>query len=209
MISPFVDPRTKEKLVFNEKMTSHVPSEQLLKSHGGSVDFEYEHATYWPELNKLAEERRKQQYERWVRGGKMVGELENYLRGGQETSLKDIIAKSSSESLRKHSSPPGFERETKNVSFGKPEDGDGQRVTQQGAEHVEVVSTIRKDGTSESLARERTSGSLLTSKEPQGETSPVNERMDESKETVVKGDENLKLVDSDLTALGNEVKPAQ
>ena len=93
LITPFIDPITREKLKFNEEMRLHVPPEQLLKMRGGDVDFEYEHAVYWPALNKLAEERRKEQEARWTRGGKRVGELEAYLRGGQEEGIRDLELK--------------------------------------------------------------------------------------------------------------------
>ena len=91
LVFPFIDPRTKEKIVFNENMRNHVPPEQLRKSHGGDLEFEYEHDVYWPALVKLAKERRKYQYERWVKGGKMIGEFETYLKGGQEESLKSTL----------------------------------------------------------------------------------------------------------------------
>jgi hypothetical protein len=93
LITPFIDPLTRKKLIFNEDMRLHVPPEQLLKTHGGDVDFEYDHSVYWPALNQLAEERRKEQYARWVKGGKRYGELESYLKGGQEQSLKDLVNK--------------------------------------------------------------------------------------------------------------------
>ena len=91
LVWPFIDPKTKEKVIYNEDMRKYVPPEQLRKSHGGDLEFEYEHDIYWPSLNKLAEERRRSQYERWVRGGKMIGEFEKYLRGGQEESLKSTM----------------------------------------------------------------------------------------------------------------------
>lgn len=58
-----------------------MPAQQLLKSVGGDVEFEYDHSVYWPALNKLAEQRREAKLERWVQGGKQVGEVENYLKG--------------------------------------------------------------------------------------------------------------------------------
>lgn len=81
MITPFIDPLTREKLKFNEDLRQHVPPGQLLKSVGGDVEFKYDHATYWPTLNKLADQRREAYRERWIQGGKQVGEIENYLKG--------------------------------------------------------------------------------------------------------------------------------
>ena len=86
-ISPFIDPTTKQKLKFNEPIRLHVPPEQLLTTHGGDVEFLYKHDIYWPALNELAEERRKKQEERWVAGGKRIGESEVYLKGGDESSI--------------------------------------------------------------------------------------------------------------------------
>ena len=94
LITPFIDPVTREKLKFNEEMRIHVPPEQLLTTRGGNVEFEYDHAVYWPALNKLAEERRKEQEARWVKGGERVGELEAYLKGGQPEGVRDLEAKS-------------------------------------------------------------------------------------------------------------------
>ena len=54
---------------------------QLLKTHGGDVNFEYDHEVYWPALNKLVAMKRRNMMDRWVEGGKKVGESESYLRG--------------------------------------------------------------------------------------------------------------------------------
>ncbi|RAO69693.1 uncharacterized protein BHQ10_005705 [Talaromyces amestolkiae] len=86
IITPFIDPVTVQKLKFNEDLRKHVPPSQLLKSCGGDVEFEYEHAIYWPTLNKLADQRREKIRERWVWAGQHIGESEFYLRGGTEQS---------------------------------------------------------------------------------------------------------------------------
>jgi hypothetical protein len=87
LITPFIDPVTRQKLKFNEDLRLHVPPSQLLKSVGGDVEFEYDHSIYWPTLNKLAAKRRQEYRERWVAGGQLIGEHENYLRGGPGKSL--------------------------------------------------------------------------------------------------------------------------
>lgn len=89
VVTPFIDPVTRPKLKFNEDLRTLVPPEQLLKAMGGDVDFEYDHATYWPALNGLAAKRRTEYYERWVKSGKLIGENENYLRGGTEKSVSE------------------------------------------------------------------------------------------------------------------------
>lgn len=58
-----------------------------MKNAGGEVDFEYDHSVYWPALAKLAEERRAARTERWEKAGKLVGESEIYLWGGEEPSV--------------------------------------------------------------------------------------------------------------------------
>lgn len=82
LITPFIDPLTKEKIKFNEDMTQYVPSEQLVKEYkGGELPFEYNHSVYWPALQKLSNERRAERVRRWEAGGKHIGELEDYLKG--------------------------------------------------------------------------------------------------------------------------------
>lgn len=92
LLTPFIDPLTREKIKFNEDSGIHVPREQLLKESGGHVEFEYDHQTYWPALNKLCEQKRSEQFERWVKAGKRIGEHESYLKGGDEKSLSDSEA---------------------------------------------------------------------------------------------------------------------
>lgn len=90
LISPFIDPVTKEKMVFNQDLNRHVPPAQLDKDYGGEVDFLYDHAIYFPTLNKMCEERRMAWRDRWIKGGKRVGEYEAYLRGGNQASLSAL-----------------------------------------------------------------------------------------------------------------------
>ncbi|KAI9883496.1 MAG: hypothetical protein M1823_004742 [Watsoniomyces obsoletus] len=87
LISPFIDPLTREKMKFNENLRDFVPPAQLWSTMGGDVDFDYDHSAYWPALNKLATERKREYRERWMRAGKQVGELEAYLKGGDQPSV--------------------------------------------------------------------------------------------------------------------------
>lgn len=82
LITPFIDPLTREKLKFNEDIRQYVPPEQLWKEFGGDVDFEYDHAAYWPALLKACEEKRAERKARWEKAGKQYGESETYLKGG-------------------------------------------------------------------------------------------------------------------------------
>ena len=59
---------------------------------GGEVDFKYDHSVYWPALEKLSTERRQQRKERWEKGGKLIGESEIYLWGGDEGSISGDAA---------------------------------------------------------------------------------------------------------------------
>lgn len=89
IITPFIDPVTREKLKFNEDMKQYVPAEQLWSSDwGGNFDFEYDHEVYWPALNELCRKKREEKLARWVAGGKIIGESEEYLAGGTDTSIK-------------------------------------------------------------------------------------------------------------------------
>jgi hypothetical protein len=87
LIGPFIDPVTKSKIKYNEPLVDHVPASQLMAAAGGEVDFKYDHSIYWPALDKMAAERRQQRRERWEKAGKLTGESEIYLWGGEESSV--------------------------------------------------------------------------------------------------------------------------
>ena len=91
IITPFIDPVTREKLKFNEDMTQYVAPEQLWSGEwGGAMDFEYDHAVYWPAFNDMCRARREEKMRRWEAGGSVVGESEDYLMGGSDVSVKGI-----------------------------------------------------------------------------------------------------------------------
>ncbi|KAF2873561.1 CRAL-TRIO domain-containing protein [Massariosphaeria phaeospora] len=87
LVGPFIDPVTKTKMRYNEPLIDHVPSSQLMKNAGGEADFQYDHSVYWPALAELAAQRRKERKERWETAGKLIGENEVYLWGGDEKSV--------------------------------------------------------------------------------------------------------------------------
>ncbi|KAK3631418.1 Phosphatidylinositol transfer protein (PITP) [Elasticomyces elasticus] len=95
LISPFIDPVTREKMKFNEDLTKYIPKEQLWSQYGGKtnggLDFEYSHDDYWPALEKEVQRRRAAYRERWEKGGKQIGEYEEYLRGGKVRSLVEVL----------------------------------------------------------------------------------------------------------------------
>lgn len=91
LISPFIDPVTREKMKFNPNMREFVPPERLLKSNTGDLNFEYDHALYWPALEAQTTKRREMYRERWEKAGKNIGEYEEYLRGGEHASLQQEL----------------------------------------------------------------------------------------------------------------------
>ena len=90
LITPFIDPNTREKLKFNENLREYVPSEQLVELFGGDCNFEYEHETFWPEYLKLASERREKYFARWKAAGGGIGQSEWDLRAEEETPAKKV-----------------------------------------------------------------------------------------------------------------------
>jgi len=91
LISPFIDPVTREKMKFNESSRQYVPTEQLWKQYGGDLDFEYDHNSYWPALDAETKKRRVAYKQRWIAGGKRIGEYEEYLRGGNQKSIVQLL----------------------------------------------------------------------------------------------------------------------
>lgn len=80
LIHPFIDPLTREKLVFSEPFPNYIASNQLDKEVGGDLEFEYEHEKYWPALTELATSRRKRYMENFYALGGIVGLSEFDLR---------------------------------------------------------------------------------------------------------------------------------
>lgn len=81
-------PVTREKLKFNEDMTQFVPASQLWSADwNGTMDFEYDHAVYWPALNEMCRQKREQRLARWKAAGSQIGESEDYLVGGTDVSV--------------------------------------------------------------------------------------------------------------------------
>lgn len=82
LIHPFIDPLTREKLVFSEPFPNYVPSEQLDKEFGGACDFQYEHDKYWPALTAMADHREKLYMKNFENLGGTIGLSETELRKG-------------------------------------------------------------------------------------------------------------------------------
>ena len=90
LITPLVDPVTRDKMRFNPKVVQDglFASDAVWKEFGGAVDFQYEHKTYWPAFVQLAEERRARMMKRWQELGARVGLKEWEMKDGR-TEAKD------------------------------------------------------------------------------------------------------------------------
>lgn len=63
LISPFIDPTTRSKIVYDVKdVEQYVKKDQLEKDYGGLILFKYEHEKYWPALKELTESKRAEKY---------------------------------------------------------------------------------------------------------------------------------------------------
>lgn len=76
MITPFMDPVTREKLKFNPSCVKdgHFEADMLVKGNwGGSRTVEYVHEKFWPAWLKLTWERREKHKENWRKLGGKIG----------------------------------------------------------------------------------------------------------------------------------------
>ena len=92
LLSPFIDPITREKVKFlnGGDATAFVPPSQLQSMFDGEVDFQYDHKTYFPALDKLCAERRVANLERWRKyGGGRCGLSEAVIRGAVTPNGKE------------------------------------------------------------------------------------------------------------------------
>lgn len=84
IIHPFIDPLTREKLVYDQPFPNYVPQSQLDLDFGGAVNFEYHHEKYWAEMIRVAEEKKRKFIKRFETFGSRVGLSEVDLRGDHE-----------------------------------------------------------------------------------------------------------------------------
>lgn len=84
LIHPFIDPLTREKLVFNDPFPNYVPILQLDQDFGGDVNFDYAHDKYWPEMIKISEEKKQKYVKRFENFGSKIGLSEVDLRGDND-----------------------------------------------------------------------------------------------------------------------------
>jgi hypothetical protein len=75
LISPFIDPLTRTKLLFNPRVVDdgHFAASQVTEAWGGERHFQWNHEEYWPALVKICEEQKSAWIVRWKELGGTVG----------------------------------------------------------------------------------------------------------------------------------------
>ncbi|QPG75981.1 hypothetical protein FOA43_003367 [Brettanomyces nanus] len=139
LIYPFIDPLTRQKLVFDADFAEFCPKEQLDKEFNGLVDFEYVHKVYYPALVKMAHQRRQHYMERFRKFGGVVGLSEIDLRGDsyelklpvgshpwQTEKAPETTARSATIKSNDESSP--LKRPIANETTGKVTDSNDKEV---------------------------------------------------------------------------------
>lgn len=103
IIHPFIDPLTREKLVFDQPFVNYVPTAQLDCDFGGDVNFDYDHKQYWPKMIEIATEMRKRYLDNFERLGGKIGLSEVYLRRELESETSNLtdtsVTKSTSDNV--------------------------------------------------------------------------------------------------------------
>lgn len=96
LITPFIDPVTRNKMKFNPQVVQDeifAPEMVMSEWWGGSCNFEYDHAKYWPALVEMCDQRSNLFMERWRKMGGAVGLKEwDYKRGVAEPAEEAAAA---------------------------------------------------------------------------------------------------------------------
>ncbi|CUM63650.1 uncharacterized protein PRCAT00001233001 [Priceomyces carsonii] len=80
LVGPFIDPYTRLKTIYDQPFGNYVPKQQLDKEFNGIIDFEYIHDVYWPEMNKMGEEKYEIYLQNFHKLGSKIGLSEFDLR---------------------------------------------------------------------------------------------------------------------------------
>ncbi|KAI3406334.2 PDR16 [Candida oxycetoniae] len=90
IIHPFIDPLTREKLVFDQPFINYVPKVQLDKDFQGDVNFVYEHEKYWPKMIEISQNKKQKYFNRFEEFGACVGLSEVDLRGDGKELIHQV-----------------------------------------------------------------------------------------------------------------------
>ncbi|EGV66750.1 hypothetical protein CANTEDRAFT_112140 [Yamadazyma tenuis ATCC 10573] len=89
VVTPFIDPYTRSKTIYDQPFENFVPKEQLDQSFNGLLDFEYVHDIYWPEMNKMADRKHRNYMKNFAELGGDIGLSEYDLRLGYDALETD------------------------------------------------------------------------------------------------------------------------
>lgn len=84
LITPFLDPVTKEKLVFDTDFNTVVDDDELDSEYNGRLQFEYDHEVYYPALIEVTDKVRQRMCSRFGLFGSAVGSSEYDLKSYKE-----------------------------------------------------------------------------------------------------------------------------
>ncbi|KAJ7756518.1 CRAL/TRIO domain-containing protein [Mycena maculata] len=96
LITPFVDPITREKMKFNPRVIEDgifTPDMVMSQWWGGNCNFEYDHDKYWPALVSLCKERTERWTTTWQKMGGKVGLKESEYKIGTPDTTPDLSEK--------------------------------------------------------------------------------------------------------------------
>ena len=95
LITPLVDPRTRVKMKFNPNPVQDglfAPEQLFIEGGwGGEVDFQWDHAKYWPALIRLCAEIREKELERWRTLGARVGLSEWDIKSESVSAAEETV----------------------------------------------------------------------------------------------------------------------
>ncbi|KAF9526403.1 CRAL-TRIO domain-containing protein [Crepidotus variabilis] len=132
VISPFIDPVTREKMKFNPNVIKDKffePNQVMKEWWGGDIDFEYVHADYWPSIVNLCEERNKKWRETWKGLGSKIGisEWEYKTHNGSSAKIDVVVnAPQPEEAVKSNTVPPVVATDVVNVAVLAPIAAKGQ-----------------------------------------------------------------------------------
>jgi hypothetical protein len=87
LIMPFIDPKTREKLSFEDSLVGEVPLAHMEKAFGGTADFSsYDHQSYWfddqTSITSIAMARKQKMLENFRQAGGAIGISEKVIKEG-------------------------------------------------------------------------------------------------------------------------------